>query len=282
MIISENKKICACLFLERWATHTRIPLRSYMMRQVTLISLYGQKTNDLERMINDCIRFTQNSLIKQIFIPYTTNQVHGTLIGMEKLFGFTENFNLNIWIETGKREVMEFTSLKKIIKNHLPMKIRFGGFQKSYNQFYSLGKKPYERSFQIQWKANKITLIGWPHKNGDFISTRALESLREDISINCNIQYKYKFDNDFYMVLGEIKGHESLTAPELKEMVFSSFNLEEKIRNYVANNFTEVEITPDQVFLSQYLDETLPLESTIPYCIANPDIDAYFISKLYS
>jgi hypothetical protein len=90
------------------------------MRQVTLISLYGQKTKHLEKLINSCVGFIHDSVMRRIFTPYSTNQVHGTLIGMEKLIGFTENFNANTWKEKGKREVMEFSSLLKIIKKHLP------------------------------------------------------------------------------------------------------------------------------------------------------------------
>ena len=89
---------------------------------------------------------------------------------MEKLIGFSKHFNANTWIETGSREVMEFTSLLKIIMKHLPMKIRFAGVEKSFKHFYSFGKKPYEHSFQVQWQTNKLTLIGWPHENGDFIA----------------------------------------------------------------------------------------------------------------
>lgn len=251
------------------------------MRQVTLISLYGQKPKHLEKLINRCVGYIRDSIMRRIFTPYDTNQVHGTLIGMEKLIDFTKHFNANKWIETGNREIMEFTSLVKIIKKHLPMKIRFGGFEKSFKHFYSFGKKPYERSFQIQWKTNKLTLIGWPHKDGDFITKRPLEELREDISTNCNILHKYKYDNDLFMVIGEIKGLQLLTASELKEIKLSSEKLEENIRNYLAKNITEVEITPEQVFLSRYIDEALPLDSTTVYCIAKPGIDAAFISNLY-
>ena len=175
----------------------------------------------------------------------------------------------------------EKRSLLKIIMKHLPMKIRFGGFEKSFKHFYSFGKKPYERSFQIQWQTNKLTLIGWPHENGDFIEKRPLEALREDIATHCNILQKCKCDNDLFMVIGEIKGHQLLTASELKEIKFYAANLEENIRNYLAKNITGVEITPEQVFLSRYIDEALPLDSTTPHCIAKTGIDADFISKSY-
>ena len=83
------------------------------------------------------------------------------------------------------------------------------------------------------------------------------------------------------MVIGEIKGQQLLTASELQKIKNSAAILEENIRNYLAENITEVEITPEQVFLSRYIDEALPLDSTIPHCIAKTGIDADFISKLY-
>jgi hypothetical protein len=165
---------------------------------------------------------------------------------MEKLIGFTENFNANTWMESGNREVMEFTPLLKIIKKHFPIKIRFGGFEKSFKHFDSFGKKPYERSFQIQWKTNKLTLIGWPHANGDFIAKRPLEELREDISTHCNILHKYKYDNDLFMVIGEIKGLQLLTASELKEIKFPQQSLK-KIFEIICKNITEG-IIPSRFF----------------------------------
>jgi hypothetical protein len=52
--------------------------------------------------------------------------------------------------------------------------------------------------------------------------------------------------------------------------------------NYLADNMTEVEIAPEQVFLSWYIDAALPLDTPTPYCTSNPCIDADFISNLYS
>jgi len=84
------------------------------------------------------------------------------------------------------------------------------------------------------------------------------------------------------MVIGEIKDQQFFTTSELKEIKFSAAILEENIRKYLANNITEVEITTVQVFHTQYIDEALPLDSTIHHCIASPGIDADFISKLYT
>jgi len=67
------------------------------------------------------------------------------------------------------------------------------------------------------------------------------------MSTHCNIRHKYRYDNDLFMVIGEIKGHQLLTASELKKIKLSVAHLEENIRNYLADNMSEVEIAPEQV-----------------------------------
>lgn len=251
------------------------------MNQVSLVSLYGRKTNDLVTLINRCVGLVNIPPFQHIFTPYKPNQVHGTLIGMEKLVGFSENFNTNTWKETGNKEEMNFDPLVETVKKHLPIQIRFGGIRKNFRRFDSFGKTPYERSFQVQWQTNKLTLIGWPHENGDFTSKRLLEALRLDIATHCKIRHKYKSDNDFFMVLGEINGYHLLKESELQKIKYFATDTEEKVRVYLANNMTEVEIGLDQVFLVQYKDENLPVDSTTAYCIENQSIDADFIRKLY-
>ena len=176
---------------------------------------------------------------------------------------------------------MNFAPLVEIVKKHLPMKIRFGGFGKTFRRFDSFGKNPYERSFQVQWQTNKLTLIGWPHKDGDFTSKPLLDALRMDMGTHCNIRHKYQGDNDLFMVLGEINGYHLLKKSELMHIKYIAAETEEKVRNYLLNNMTEVEIGPEQVFLAQYSDESLPFDFTTVYSIANQLIDADFICKLY-
>jgi len=252
------------------------------MKQISMVSLYGQKRGDLERLIKKCWEMISVSIFRRVFEPYHINQIHGTIIGMEKLIGFDDPFNANIWQVSGNKVTMMYAELLNIIARHLPMTIRFGGFDKDYKEFTSFGKTPYERSFQVQWPTFKFTLIGWPHKDLNFTSKQILWDPRHEIETRCNIKHKYENDNDLFMVLGGIEGLQLLTDSELDELKSKSASLEETVREYLRKNPVDVEITAEQVFLAQYSRETLSLDSTNVYCIQNPGIHADFIQSLYS
>ena len=253
------------------------------MKQVTLISLYGQKRKSLGALISACIEMIQASKLRRVFAPYNLNQIHGTVVGMEKLIGYADHFNANIWAKSpsGERVIMNFEPLVTSVKRQLPITVQLGGFQKEFGLFDSFGKPPYERSFQVQWATNRITIIGWPHKSGDFTSVRLLEMMRDDIGARCNIRHKYSGDNDLFMVLGELISLHTLSDPDLVEIKLAASDLEAQVRDYLATQKIDVEIGPEQIFLAQYEKETLPLESTNVYCINDSRITDSFIDKLY-
>ena len=252
-----------------------------MMKQLTLISLYGQKPASLSNLIKRCSEIIQESKFRRIFKPYHLHEIHGTFFGMEKLIGFPECFNANIWIHTGRKETMNFEPLRETVMQYLPMTVRFGGFGKTFNGFKSFGKFPYERSFQVQWTTNKVTLIGWPHRNDEFSPNLLLKTLRSDVATKCNIRHKYDDDNDLFLVIGEIVGLQFLSDSERKEIKNTASSLEEKVREFLENNMIDVEIGSDQVFIARYGKESLPLNSTDVYCINKPGIDVGFLINLY-
>jgi len=251
------------------------------MKQVTLVALYGQKRGELERLVKQCWQLIQESSLRRYFEPYHLHQIHGTIIGMERLIGYEQPFNANLWQKSGAKEVMKFDGLIEDVSTYLPLTIQVGGFDKDYRAFSSFGQSPYERTFQVQWKTNKITLMGWPHQDGDFTTRRVLWDLRHGLETRCRIKHKYENDNDFFMVLGVLRGHQMLKDEELMDLQEEATGLEERIRGDVANHGIELEVTPEQVFLAQYQQETLPLETTSVHCILNTMIDNRFIRSLY-
>ncbi|MFQ6054650.1 MAG: hypothetical protein ACE5J3_01545 [Methanosarcinales archaeon] len=54
------------------------------MKQVTMVSLYGQKRGDLERLIKKCWEMINVSKFRRLFEPYHMNQIHGTIVGFGK------------------------------------------------------------------------------------------------------------------------------------------------------------------------------------------------------
>lgn len=252
-----------------------------MMKQLSLISLYGQKPPSLASLITRCSEFIRESRFGHIFRPYHPHQIHGTLFGMETLTGSPEWFNANIWNHTGRKEAMNFEPLREAVMQCLPMTVRFGGFGKAWNGFTSFDKFPYERSFQVQWATNKVTLIGWPHRNDEFSPNLLLDNLRRDVAAKCNMRHKYDDDNDLFLVLGEIAGLEFLPDSQREEIRSAASRLEEKVRKFLEKNSIDVEIGSDQVFLARYGKESLPLDSTDVYCISKPEINAGFMKSLY-
>ena len=196
---------------------------------------------------------------------------------MEKMVGYVDHFNAN---SLSTATPMKFGQLKPTLQKHLPMTVQIGGFKPTFTVFDSFGRRPYERSFQVQWATNRFTLIGWPHKNGDF-SIRQLENLRDEICKECLIKHKYTADNDLFMVLGEIAGHELLSDTELAQLRLATQSVEVDVRDFLAAQKNSIEFDLDQVCVAQYQVETLPLSSTMAYRLHEERVGADFIENLY-
>ena len=259
------------------------------MRQLTLVSLYGHKPSELIRLLQGCIRIIDSSKLRPVFKPYNINQIHGTLVGMEKLLGYTKHYNANTWVAAEKKSgvgiktEMDFAKLRSVIKNHIPMTVQLGGFTPGFTQFDSLGLWPYERSFQVQWDSRRFTLIGWPHEDDNFTSKRILDDLRKELDQGCNVMHKYPKDNDFFMVLGEIVGLDRLSTSEIENLKDEAKILEREVRDFLAakKNTLQLRVEEDHVCIAQYQRETLPLDSTVPYRIGESRMTPSFIENLY-
>jgi hypothetical protein len=57
------------------------------MKQVTLVSMYGQKRKELAKFAKRCTDVIATSALRRVFRPDRLEQIHGTLVGMEKLVG---------------------------------------------------------------------------------------------------------------------------------------------------------------------------------------------------
>ncbi len=267
---------------EIWKTVENEMGKNLKTKQATLVSFYKQKSNDLKRSILECLKNIEESKLSKIVKPYNIEQIHGTIIGVEKLPGFKNPINSNIWYDLERKAQMEFSHLKEIVSDHFPMTIRFGGFDKSFRSFKSFGKIPYQRTFQIQWETGKIILVGWPHDNNDF-SNKALYELRKEIEDKCKIRHKYaKYnDNDLFIVLGDLTDLETFSSKELKKLKKESADLEEVVRQYFSNNSFDVEIKLKDICIAKYTCQALPVESTTTYSLIKENFDSSLIKNLY-
>lgn len=251
------------------------------MKQVTLVSLYGEKTKSFVQLIQGCSDIILRSPLSHVYKPYQIEQIHGTIVGMERLTGYSEYYNARLWDDTKVKAVMDFDHIIPILRKHLPLTIQLGGFPKSFTDFESFGHFPYERSFQIQWKTKRFTLIGWSHKSHNFTTQRSINNLRDEIESRCHIRHKYRNDNDLFMVLGEITLPDSMTDEELSELEKTASAVESEVRNYLVDNKIDITLNIDDLSFAQYEVETLSPESTVAYRVTDNKVNAKFIESLY-
>jgi hypothetical protein len=251
------------------------------MAQLTLVSLYGPKPPALRSLIELCRRPLQASPAGALFQPYSLGQIHGTLVGMERLDGAGDPINVRFWRARGERLPMDLGALPAVLRRQLPMTVRFGGFDPDFDRFTSLGRTPYERSFQIQWNRGKVTLIGWPHADGDF-SSRSLAEMRQELESRCRIRHKYDDDNDLFLVLGNLAPLDGLAQAEAGTLRRRAAEIEGIVRRRLAERPVDVVLDlSSNVRLARYDTEALDPESTRVTPLDDPRVDARFIAGLY-
>lgn len=252
------------------------------MTQMTLVSFYGSKSSAFTQLLQDCIGFIQASPLQSIFEPYPIAQIHGTIVGMEKITGYQQVFNANAWEKEKTKVEMDFGPLIPSLQAALstPLPIQFGGFAPKFDTFQSFGRLPYERSFQIQWASKRFTLIGWPHRQGQFAG-QYLNQLRQLLYTNCNIQHKWGADNDLFMVIGKIGNLESFSAKEIELLKKEAIHLEKKVRDYLTYNKLELLLDLQELYLVQYKETSLSLATSVTYPITDSRLEAAFIKGLY-
>ena len=260
------------------------------MHQVTLISLYGEKPKGFTDLVSAVCKTIQRSTLRRFFRAYDIRQVHGTFVGMEKVPGYRRHFNLNLKQSAGKLIDMGFERLRDTVREKLPIDIQIGGFTPDFDTFHSMGKKPYVRSFQIQWRRGNVTLIGWPFQTqGNLRSYRRtpLLDLRDDLQRTCHIQHKYprpKYeDNDLFMVIGELSDLQLVSDVQLRILETKVVpDIEQLVRDYLSANPIDIVVGEQEGFVARYTHETLPFDSTEVYCLADETLDTALIDALYA
>jgi len=240
------------------------------MKQLSLVAFYGEKERPLAELVDHCRSVVAESSLEETFTPYRTAQVHATITGMESLPG-EPPCNRNVWSKRGVEARMEFSRLAEVLGRHLPMSIRLGGFDPGDCGFKSRGLGPYERSFQIHPATGKLTLVGWPHLEGDF-EPRLLERLRSDLAEACNIEHKYDGDNDLYLVLGTVEP--AAVAGDVS-------TVEATVRDHLLRHPLDIRLGLADAFIVRYEEETLERASTTAYVATDPGLSPGYLRALY-
>lgn len=231
------------------------------MKQHTLVAFYGEKQNELKKLVQLIWDEINSSPLKLYFFPYDLPQIHSTIIGMEKIPGFPSPFNLNAWEKKGIQKQMDVEGLTRTLERFFPMTIQFGGFQEDFQEITSFGQSFFNRSFQIYWPSGKVVLVGGPMDAHGQI-TDALLSIREVLYQKHHILHKYQDDNDCYMVLGVIKGFKGLSTQAQQEFQSAQLQLEKKIRQYFADYPKQIQLNLDDLSVVEYTDTRLPFSSS--------------------
>ena len=261
------------------------------MHQLSLVALYGKKDSLLSRVILEC----QNKLARIPgirFKPYNESQIHGTIIGLDRINMSKHNLNMHEY--RNKCVDMNISGMLNFFRkgDALPFSVQIGGFQNKDYSFTSLKKRPFERSFQSI--GNKVILIGWPivkepcdinnglNNNLFPIQPRYPNSL-DEIRKTCqqfNILHKYHsnpedIDNDFYFRIGTIDP--AYIDTSLLQQT------QQDIRHYLASiEPVFIEITLDNIYIASYKDDELPVGTTELWPINNKQLSDDDIWKLYN
>lgn len=250
-----------------------------MVRQVTLIALYGQKSAEFSKLIVEC----QNQIteiLKSDFQPYDICQIHATIVGLERARG-EANLNLNFAKYRHQEKAMNFEGLLDLIRggNLLPMHVQIGGFENRDYPLASRGQRLCDRSFSIG--GNKVVIMGWPICHCALEESQIYPTVLDDfrrLAQNFNILHLYHreitdVDNDFYFRIGLVNP----TVPtEIKQ------KLENQIRQFLGNiKPIIIEVKKANLYIACYEDETLPINSTKFWSVDNPKVTPNFILNLY-
>ncbi len=195
-------------------------------RWVSAVALYGPKTGE----VRDLLESVQATLARQLgaaFLPYTLEQIHGTLIGLNAARGPATGALINQYYleHLGARRVMDFGRVLQILEERFsrPLTIRIGGIGPgALTGFTSQGMHPHVRMFSA--RSGALVLMGWPVAtltSGG--AQRPLDDLRRNMN-DANVLHRYHaaatdVDNDFYLVLGHYTDAAESTLAEAERAV---------------------------------------------------------------
>ena len=245
-----------------------------MVQQVTLVSFYREKPLSLQTFLENC----QNLILDQVgdlYIPYQLDQIHGTVIGLEGCSKNSQIINTHFADRYGVHQEVKLEVLLSHLRgtSHLPFHLQFGGYHAEYNEFFSRGCTPYERSFTIQ--GDTIVLMGWDTRAQK--GAQILDDFRRSFN-TLNILHKWHrqesdVDDDFYMVLG----HMPHANPSVKA------NLTKRMQQFLSKAKHTLRINMDASWLSlvNYKDTTLPLNLSTSIQLHDPRLTAAYLKHCY-
>ena len=263
-----------------------------MATQVTLVAFYGKKSPEFATFITQYQNAVADAL-GSAFTAYDTDQVHATLVGLERQSGSRQD-NENFAKLRNRCVEMDLNGFLAYVRGcgYFPLKVQIGGFSERDYPFTSRQQRPYERSFSIQ--GDKVVVLGWPVRGEPLVMLpttpevfiqegrnypSTLDQLRQAVQrfgvLHGYHQELTAVDNDLFFRIGLI---------DLKSVPVRSLrSVEQRVRKQLSEKRPVIlEVTLDTVFLAAYVDTALPVSSTQTWSVVDQTVDGQFVAGLYN
>ena len=250
------------------------PMIIFGKMQATLVAFYGKKNNDLEAFISAC----QNKILETIgssFLPYSLEQVHGTIIGLEgyRIADKIKNANFESYLRQ-TRLVDPSALLEFIRSDDFPLiDVKIGGYLPSGQCFESRSQDPYERSFSVQ--GNSLVAMGWPTvaPEGQTILDDCRRSFNKVNALHKWHRTPTEIDDDFYFVLGQVR---ELQKDPKEQLI-------ESMRQFLSIEITiDVTVGRNSLSIIGYLDTQLPTSISHVFPVMGSGLTPKTFLNLYS
>ncbi len=251
------------------------------MAQLTLVALYGHKPPHLARYLNTINELVLRSPLGPFFRPYALEQIHATIVGLERTATPHAFENANRLAAANERATMDFARALHLARTFPPLTIRFGGFKSEDKRLASRGQSPSVRSFQIQAQQGKVIIVGWHHRRGDFSVHADLWTLRRQFGEEANVWPKYAEDSDLFVTLGELTTASYKDSPCARLDFPAIEALEATVRRQLARHPIDVPITPAKLSFVRYIEPTLVSSTSTALPVLNPDLNASSLAACY-
>jgi hypothetical protein len=262
--------------------------------QATIVAHYGPKPDAVATWLTGCLGMLR-ALVGTHFEGYEIDQIHGTLIGLERDDRHAGTFrNRNFQVLRGIRAEMDFDGLLPALRFAFdsPLLVQIGGFAPGDDPFRSRGLRPFDRSFSIQ--GNKAVVMGWPVRSSSTNDARpsfdhregrsrrypdSLHRIRLDMQSH-GVLHAYHarprdFDNDFYFRIGTLSDCTPLTSRVVSRTEVAA-------RKWLAAHPLFIEIRLGDLSVAFYEKTELPRATTQTRCLSDTQLSDESIRDGYS
>ncbi|NND05048.1 MAG: hypothetical protein HKN87_01595 [Saprospiraceae bacterium] len=252
--------------------------------QYTIAAFYGSKPSSFVAFVDGLRKIIQQHPLGMFFQPYANEQIHTTLMGLERLVDGELCVNLNIYESLGEKRPIKLIGCLDVFEYFLSgVQIRLGGFNPTNDQFLSWDERPYQRSFGIHPSTGKVVLNGWPMSNQgvSMAFSDCIWQLRKRLYQEHNLRHKYHqyADNDVFMVIGDIVNPHQPATEKHEAFLADLEGLQKEVRAFLSTTSPYYfPIDLEDLALIAYEDPRLPVDGSKRYPIHLIRAD---ISRIY-